>query len=157
MSKKSKLVQMLREIIKREVQKEVKKIFINEGYQTPKAQNDSNYVPEVLPKPKSQKEQVSYVKDPMLNKVLNETAQQNEMEEYPTMGGGTFDSSRMAEMMGYGAGAFGNPEMKRQSIGITTAQAAGVNPDSVPEDVMKALTKDYSGVMKALDKKDGKI
>ena len=156
MSKKSKLVQMLREIIKREVQKEVKKIFINEGYQTPKAQNDSNYVPEVLPKPKSQREQVSYVKDPMLNKVLNETAQQNEMEEYPTMGGGTFDTSRMAEAMGYG-GQFGNPEMKRQSIGVTTAQAAGVNPDSVPEDVMKALTKDYSGVMKALDKKDGKI
>ena len=156
MSKKSKLVQMLREIIKREVQKEVKKIFINEGYQTPKAQNDSNYVPEVLPKPKSQREQVSYVKDPMLNKVLNETAQQNEMEEYPTMGGGTFDSSRMAEAMGYGS-QFGNPEMKRQSIGVTTAQAAGVNPDSVPEDVMKALTKDYSGVMKALDKKDGKI
>ena len=156
MSKKSKLVQMLREIIKREVQKEVKKIFINEGYQTPKAQNDSNYVPEVLPKPKSQKEQVSYVKDPMLNKVLNETAQQNEMEEYPTMGGGTFDTSRMAEMMGYGS-QFGNPEMKRQSIGVTTAQAAGVNPESVPESVMNALTKDYSGVMKALDKKDGKI
>ena len=156
MSKKSKLVQMLREIIKREVQKEVKKIFINEGYQTPKAQNNSNYVPEVLPKPKSQREQVSYVKDPMLNKVLNETAQQNEMEEYPTMGGGTFDTSRMAEAMGYG-GQFGNPEMKRQSIGVTTAQAAGVNPDSVPEDVMKALTKDYSGAMKALDKKDGKI
>jgi len=157
MSKKSKLVQMLREIIKREVQKEVKKIFISEGYQTPKAQNNFNDVPEVLPKPKSQKEQVSYVKDPMLNKVLNETAQQNEMEEYPTMGGGTFDSSKMAEMMGYGAGAFGSPEMKRQSIGTTTAQAAGVDPDSVPEDVMNALTKDYSGVMKALDKKDGKI
>jgi len=156
MSKKSKLVQMLREIIKREVQKEVKKIFISEGYQTPKAQNDSNYVPEVLPKPKSQREQVSYVKDPMLNKVLNETAQQNEMEEYPTMGGGTFDTSRMAEMMGYGS-QFGNPEMKRQSIGVTTAQAAGVNPESVPESVMNALTKDYSGVMKALDKKDGKI
>lgn len=156
MSKKSKLVQTLREIIKREVQKEVKKIFINEGYQTPKAQNDSNYVPEVLPKPKSQREQVSYVKDPMLNKVLNETAQQNEMDEYPTMGGGTFDTSRMAEAMGYGS-QFGNPEMKRQSIGVTTAQAAGVNPESVPESVMNALTKDYSGVMKALDKKDGKI
>ena len=147
---------MLREIIKREVQKEVKKIFISEGYQIPKAQNDSNYVPEVLPKPKSQREQVSYVKDPMLNKVLNETAQQNEMDEYPTMGGGTFDTSRMAEMMGYGS-QFGNPEMKRQSIGVTTAQAAGVNPESVPESVMNALTKDYSGVMKALDKKDGKI
>ena len=44
MSKKSKLVQMLREIIKREVQKEVKKIFISEGYQTPKAQNNVNDV-----------------------------------------------------------------------------------------------------------------
>ncbi len=143
MPKNSKLVQTLKELIKREVQKEVKKIFINEGL----------FRPTTSSKPK---EEVSYVKDPMLNKVLNETANQ-EKEEYPTMGGGTWDSSKMAEMMGYGGGQFGNPEMKRQSIGITTAQKAGVNPDSVPEDVMKALTKDYSGVMKALDKKDGKI
>ena len=92
----------------------------------------------------------------MLNKVLNETANKEEFQEYPTMGGGTFDSSRMAEMMGYGS-QFGNPEVKRQSIGVTTAQAAGVDPNSVPEGVMNALTKDYSGVMKALDKKDGKI
>ena len=143
MSKKSKLVQMLREIIKREVQKEVKKIFISEGLIRPTQSS----------KPK---EEVSYVKDPMLNKVLNETANKEEFQEYPTMGGGTFDSSRMAEMMGYGS-QFGNPEVKRQSIGVTTAQAAGVDPNSVPEGVMNALTKDYSGVMKALDKKDGKI
>jgi hypothetical protein len=154
MSKKSKLAQMLREIIKREVQKEVKKIFISEGYKVAKPQNNIDDVPEVLPK---RKEEVSYTKDPLLNKVLNETANKEEFQEYPTMTGKTFDSSRMAEMIGYGGGALGNPEMKRQSIGITTAQAAGVNPESVPEDVMKALTKDYSGVMKALDKKDGKI
>ena len=105
---------------------------------------------------KKPNKEVSYVKDPVLNKVLNETAQKEGMEDYPTMGGETYDTSKMAELMGYGS-QFGNPEMKRQSIGVTTAQAAGVNPDSVPEDVMKALTKDYSGVMKALDKKDGKI
>ena len=107
MPKNSKLVQTLKELIKREVQKEVKKIFINEGL----------FRPTTSSKPK---EEVSYVKDPMLNKVLNETANQ-ENEEYPTMGGGTWDSSKMAEMMGYGGGQYGNPEMKRQSIGVTTA------------------------------------
>jgi|TARA_Y100001963_G_scaffold110461_1_gene152755 hypothetical protein len=142
MPKNSKLVQTLKELIKREVQKEVKKIFITEGL----------IRPTVTSKPK---DEVSYVKDPILNKVLNETAQKDGMEEYPTMGGGTFDSTKMAEAMGYG-GKFGNPEMKRQAIGVSTAQAAGVNPDSVPEDVMKALTKDYSGVMKAINKRDNK-
>ena len=142
MPKNSKLVQTLKELIKREVQKEVKKIFITEGL----------IRPTVTSKPK---DEVSYVKDPILNKVLNETAQKDGMEEYPTMGGGTFDSTKMAEAMGYG-GKFGNPEMKRQAIGVSTAQAAGVNPDNVPEDVMKALTKDYSGVMKAINKRDNK-
>ena len=142
MPKNSKLVQTLKELIKREVQKEVKNIFITEGLIRPKQSS----------KPK---EEVSYVKDPMLNKVLNETAQKDGTEEYPTMGGGTWDSSKMADMMGYGS-QFGNPEMKRQAIGVSTAQAAGVNPDSVPEDVMKALTKDYSGVMKAINKRDNK-
>ena len=142
MPKNSKLVQTLRELIKREVQKEVKKIFISEGLIRPTTSSKPN-------------KEVSYVKDPVLNKVLNETAQKEGMEDYPTMGGETYDTSKMAELMGYGS-QFGNPEMKRQSIGITTAQAAGVNPDSVPEDVMKALTKDYSGVMKALDKRDNK-
>jgi hypothetical protein len=142
MPKNSKLVQTLRELIKREVQKEVKKIFISEGLIRPTTSS----------KPKKE---VSYVKDPVLNKVLNETAQKEGMEDYPTMGGETYDTSKMAELMGYGS-QFGNPEMKRQSIGVTTAQAAGVNPDSVPEDVMKALTKDYSGVMKAINKRDNK-
>ncbi len=142
MPKNSKLVHTLKELIKREVQKEVKKIFITEGLIRPTETS----------KPK---DEVSYVKDPILNKVLNETAQKDGMEEYPTMGGGTFDSTKMAQAMGYG-GKFGNPEMKRQAIGISTAQAVGVDPDSVPEDVMKALTKDYSGVVKAMDKRDNK-
>jgi hypothetical protein len=141
-NKKTKLVGIIKEIIKREVQKEVKKIFIDEGIIKPKKSTVS-------------KEEVSYTKNPTLNKILNETAQQNsESEEYPTMGGGTFDTSKMSTLLGYG-GAFADPEAKRQSIGISTAQAAGVNPDSVPVEVMNALTKDYSGVMKALNKKDG--
>ncbi len=146
---------MLREIIKREVQKEVKKIFISEGMKVP-SNKIVNDVPEVLPKPKN-REEVSYTKNPMLNKVLNETAQQNEMEEYPTMGGGTFDSTKMAQAMGYG-NVMGNPEDKRKLGAIQTAQAAGADTSNkAVQDVMSNLTKDYSGVMKALDKKDGKI
>mgnify|MGYP001154039074 FL=1 len=154
-TKKNKLVKMLREIIKRDVQKEVKKIFISEGMKVP-SNKIVNDVPEVLPKPKN-REEVSYTKNPMLNKVLNETAQQNEMEEYPTMGGGTFDSTKMAQAMGYG-NMMGNPEDKRKLGAIQTAQAAGADTSNkAVQDVMSNLTKDYSGVMKALDKKDGKI
>ena len=158
MSNTIKVVSLIREIVKQEVQKEVKKILISEGAKAISNMNNINDVPEVLSKPvpkKSEVKEVSYTKDPTLNKILNETAQKDEFAEYPTMGGGTFDSTKMAEAMGYG-GKFGNPEMKRQAIGVSTAQAAGVNPESVPEEVMGALTKDYSGVMKALKKRDGK-
>jgi hypothetical protein len=107
MSKKSKLVQTLREIIKREVQKEVKKIFISEGLIRPTQSS----------KPK---EEVSYVKDPMLNKVLNETANKEEFQEYPTMGGGTFDSTKMAQAIGYG-NVLGDAESRRKIIETETS------------------------------------
>ena len=49
---------------------------------------------------------VQYTENSALNKVLNETVGLNdkspEMDEYPTMGGGAFDSSRASELLGYG-------------------------------------------------------
>ena len=116
-------------------------------------------IPEVLPKPvpkKSKPKEVSYTKNPTLNKILNETAQSQELEEYPTMGNKTYTTSNMAEAMGYGNIMGGNEEAKREIGAVQTAQAAGVNPEDVPEEVMGALTKDYRGVMNALKKKDGK-
>ena len=72
------------------------------------------------------------------------------------MGGGTFDTSKMAETLGYG-NMLGNAESRRQASAIQTAQAAGVDTsNSAVKDVMTNLTKDYRGVMAALDKKDGK-
>ena len=157
MAKSQKLVTLIREIVKQEVQKEVKKIFISEGGKA--MAKDTNGVPEVLSKPipkKSKPKEVSYTSNPTLNKILNETAQQSEYDEYPTMTGQSFDSSRMAEAMGYGDMMGGNVKAKREIGAVQTAQAAGVNPESVPEEVMGALTKDYRGVMKALKKRDGK-
>ena len=156
MAKSQKLVTLIREMVRQEVKKEVNKIFISEGAKA--ISQKTNSVPEVLPVPKKSKpKEVSYTSNPTLNKMLNETAQQNEYDEYPTMTGKPFDSSRMAETMGYGNMLGGNEEAKREIGAVQTAQTAGVNPESVPEEVMGALTKDYRGVMNALKKRDGKL
>ena len=158
MAKTSKLVSLIKEIVRQEVQKEIREIFIKEGMKsmTQKSTLVEDNVVEVLPerKPKP-KEKVSYTKNPVLNDILNETANAGEDDEYPTMGNKTFDSSQMASVMGYG-NVMGNAESQRKVAAVQTAQAAGVSPENVPEEVMGALTKDYSGVMKALKKRDNK-
>ena len=159
MAKSQKLVTLIREIVKQEVQKEVKKIFISEGVKA--MSKDTNGVPEVLSKPipkKSKPKEVSYTSNPTLNKILNETAQQSEYDEYPTMTGQSFDSSRMAEAMGYGDMVGGTEEARREIGAVQTAQAAGADTSNkAVQDVMSNITKDYSGVMNALKKKDGKL
>ena len=78
------------------------------------------------------------------------------MDDYPTMDNKTFDSSQMASVMGYG-NVMGNAEDKRKLAAIQTAQAAGADTSNeAVKDVMSDLTKDYSGVMKALKKRDNK-
>ena len=123
MSNSKKIVGLIREIVKQEVQKEVRKILISEGAKT--ISQNTNSVPEVLPKPvpkKSKPKEVSYTKDPTLNKILNETAQQGEYDEYPTMGGKPFDSSRMAEAMGYGDMMGGSEEAKVKILILISLQ-----------------------------------
>ena len=159
MAKTSKLVSLIKEIVRQEVQKEVREIFIKEGMKSMAKQTTlvEDSVVEVLPKRKPKpKEKVTYTKNPVLNDILNETANAGEMDEYPTMGGGTFDSSKMAEAMGYG-NMMGDAESRRNVAAIQTAQAAGADTSNkAVQDVMGNLTKDYSGVMKALKKRDNK-
>ena len=155
MAKSKALITLIREIVRAEVKKEINKIFIKEGVKA--VSRKVTEVPNVLSKPipkKSKPKEVSYTKDSTLNKILNETAQSQEFDEYPNMG--EYDTSNMAELLGYGGTSAGSDEAKREVAAVQTAQAAGMNPKDVPENVMSALTKDYRGVMKALDKKDGK-
>ena len=73
------------------------------------------------------------------------------------MTGKTFDSTRMAEAIGYGNMTMGDAESRRKQAAIQTAQAAGADTNNeAVQNVIQDLTKDYRGVMKALDKKDGK-
>ena len=146
MTKKD-LIKIIREAVRIEVKKEVKKIFINEE-PTPKLEN---MISSKVSKPKKQK-QIKYTKDEVLNKVLHETRggiPQQGKEEYPTLGGGAFDTSRMTELMGYGK----PDEVQRDMVAVDTMKKAGVTSEQVPEHVTNALTRDYSDLMKALDKK----
>ena len=156
MAKSKTLIILIREIVRAEVKKEINKIFIKEGVKA--VSRKVAEVPNVLSKPipkKTKSKEVSYTKNPTLNKILNETAQSQEFDEYPNMG--EYDTSNMAELLGYGGVSAGSDEAKREVAAVQTAQAVGADTSNkAVQDVMSNLTKDYRGVMKALDKKDGK-
>jgi len=70
------------------------------------------------------------------------------------LGGGVLGSNNMAEVLGYGdLGKGQNKEMAREVAAVDTIKKAGVSVDQVPVGVQDALTRDYSGLMKAINKK----
>lgn len=157
--KKNELVNIIVELVRREVKKEVKRIFINEG----SSMKLSAAIPKVktnkvvstkkrLQKPK--KEYVEYTKNDSLNRVLNETVggipqgdggapQVEGYEEYPTLTGEVFDSNRVDELAGGG-----DVQRQRDIAAVQTVKEKGLNVGDVPEDLMNALTKDYTDVLK---------
>jgi hypothetical protein len=91
-----------------------------------------------------------------LNEVLNNTNPlgKSQQDEYPSLGGGVLGSDNMAEVLGYGnLGGVQNKEMAREMAAVDTIKKKGVSVDQVPTGVQDALTRDYSGLMKAIDKK----
>ena len=165
--KKQELIKIIELVVRKEVKKQVNEIFINEGKKALASRSIEDEVSSSLtqiaeqeyiqPKPKK-REYKEYTKNESLNKILNETAggiPQGD-SEYPTMGGGTYTSDRVHELMG------GNPMManteqgkeKRRQVGaVESLKAQGVSSEQVGEDVVNALTRDYSGLMKAMNKK----
>ena len=139
MTKKD-LVKIIREVVKREVQKEVKKIFIEEQVSKPVIKNK--------PVVRQSKDEVKYTKNESLNKVLNETVgltkSESQTDEYPTLGGGTFDTNRMTELLGYGK----PEEVQRDMVAADTLRKAGKSVNDVPEHITNALTRDSSALMK---------
>ena len=143
---KKQLVKIIQEVVRREIKKEINEIFIRE-----QKTSEPQLADVIQQKVSEPKEQVKYTKNKPLNDVLNETVglSKKQDSEYPTMGGGTFDTSRMTELLGYGQ----TDEVKRDMVAVDTIKKAGRSVDQVPDHVTNALTKDYSALMKALDKK----
>ena len=154
--KKSEFIKLIESMVRKEVRKQMDTIFINEGIQSIKANGKLDFKEkngELLTKPKVQKKKpIRYTSNEALNNILNETKgglPQDGQEEYPSMGGGTFDTNRMTELLGYGK----SDEGKRNVGAVETIKKAGVSVDDVPDHVTSALTRDYRDLMKAIDKK----
>ena len=165
--KKQELIKIIETVVRKEVEKQINEIFIKD--------NDSSSLTELVSKSITEKEfkepirkkqvkpkkEVNYTSNEALNKVLNETVggvPQGESGGYETMGGGVFDSSKINDILVRETG-LGNPESvkekKREIAAVDSIKRAGVSVDQVPDHVTDALTKDYRGLMKAIDQKKG--
>ena len=149
--KKNELVKIIELVVRKEIKKQLSEIFINDKKEIKLAETISKPKPKVKQKPKKQ-----YTSNKALNEVLNNTKPlgSQEQEDYPTLGGGVLGSDNMADVLGYGNLGMGkNKERAREMAAVDTIKKQGVSVDQVPEDVQNALTRDYSGLMKAMDKK----
>ena len=127
--KKTNMRQVIRQIVREEVAMAIQEV-ITELKQPTQSQ----------PQPKKKiVEKKQYTKNSILNDVLNETVLDDEWKQ---MGGETYDSGKMNEVLGksYGDMMGGNPN--------TPVTVDGQQPDF--------LKKDYSKLMKTIDKKQGK-
>jgi len=134
--KKTELKTIIREIVREEVRMELR-TFLKE-YKTKTVKKPIKTV-------KKSKLQVNqkYSNNPTLNSILNETAQNT---DWDTLGGDTFTTQNMSSILD-------NQYSNGQVTDNQMVASMGVNPESVPEHVTDALTKDYSQLMKAMDKK----
>ena len=126
--KKTNIKTIIRQMVREEVAMAIKEVITELKQPTQSKQQ-----------PKKIVEKKSFSSNSVLNDVLNETAQD---EEWKTMGGGKFDSSKINDVMG---GAYGDMMNKNPNIPVSVE---GQSPDF--------LKKDYRAVMKAIDKKQGK-
>ncbi len=173
--KKQDLIKIIEAVVRKEVKKQMNEIFIKE--------ENSSSLTELVSKPISEKDfkepirkqyktkpkkEVNYTSNKALNKVLNETvggvpqgeagaSQVGGYEDYPTLSGEVFDSSKINDVLVGSPPGVATSEVvkqKKRDIGaVQTIKNARVNVDQVPDHVQNALTKDYSAVMKAIDKK----
>ena len=151
--KKNDLIKIIELVVRKEVKKQMTEIFINEEKEISLSETISKPKPNIVKKKTKKK----YSKNPALNEVLNNTnplGSSGQTEEYPSLGGGVLGSDNMADVLGYGdLGRGQNKETAREMAAVDSIKKAGVSVDAVPEGVQNALTRDYSGLMKAINKK----
>jgi hypothetical protein len=142
MKKKTNIKTLIRTIVREEVAMAIGEV-VNELKQPSLSSKSTQQVSQ----PKSKKkivEKKTFSKNSIINDILNETLVD---EEYPTMGGGTYDSSKINNVL---TSAYGDASSTEPNGNL--AASLGVNPEQPGLDFLK---KDYRGLMKAMDKKKG--
>ena len=134
--KKTELKMIIREIVREEVRLELR-TFLKE-YKTKMIKKPVKSIKRSQPRVNQK-----YSNNPTLNGILNETAQNT---DWDTLGGDVFTTQNMSSMLNkqYDNGQVTDDQM---------VESMGVSPETVPDHITDALTKDYSQLMKAIDKK----
>lgn len=146
--KKSDMKIMIREMVREEVAMAIREV-ITELKKPMEQKSADTRVIKGFKKRMSKKRNLA--KDPVLNDILNETkggiSTGGEFENYPTM-----NSSRLVQMLGHDT----DEDTKRNANVAQTLQEMGKSVNDIPEGVVNAMTRDYSGLMNAMkEKKSG--
>ena len=150
--KKSDFVKIIREAVRAEMRAVLKEVSGNKKSTVNEFTNVMSHAEDLF-KPKKKVKNQKFTDNAALNDVLNETANQ---EAWPTMGGKTITANSAAGGKSGLAAAMGLGSMDQAFGGKPSVQQ--MLPDDkkhveVPEEVGKALTRDYSELMKAINKK----
>ena len=144
MKKKTNVRTLIRQIVREEVAMAINEVITE--LKQPQQQ---------ISKPKQKRKivekQQNYTSNPVLNDVLNETAMDGDWKSIASNGAGkALDSISSTLSDSYGD-MMGGKEINVDQM----AAEANVNPESVPNHVSDALTRDYSELMGAINKKKG--
>ena len=146
--KKSNLLEVIKKVVRKEVRLAIKEEL---NKKQPSKKTEFNQMMEHADGLFNTEKQ-NFTKDPILNEVLNETAA-TPNEQWKTMGGKTLNAADgragLASMMGMGSAdeMFGGKPSAKQML-----------PDDrkhvqIDDELAGVLTRDYSSLMKAIDKK----
>tara|TARA_Y100000593_G_scaffold93679_1_gene189501 strand:+ start:5860 stop:6318 length:459 start_codon:yes stop_codon:yes gene_type:complete len=147
--KSQSFVKLLRKVIREEVRSAVKEIMVEQKVNHNSIMEHGMKLSEITENPTKPVAKKQFTKNKMLNDILNETAAtptSQELVDYSTMN----FRSEMAK-------SFGDMRQQQapiQPLASTTTDGAAIdmNNEAVATTV-NAMTKDYSALMKAMDKK----
>jgi hypothetical protein len=141
MKKKTNIRTVIRKIVREEVAMAIQEVITE-------LKQPTQQVSQPQPK-KKVVEKKQFSKNSILNQVMNETA--NDGSDWKTMGGGTYDSSKMNEVMSsqYGDLMNGGGEVNVDAM----VASMGVNPETAPEGVKNIFTKDYRKILEKSQEK----
>jgi len=145
-------IKVLREIISTEVRKAVRAEIklLNEEKNIVNHKKTINHGMQIN-KAVAKKER-QYSNNPMLNDLLNETANSLQPTEMNSNGQSvawdSMPTMTAADAMNFG---YGTPN----AAPTTDIQGKPVNVETLPEELTAAFTRDYSDLLKAMDKKKG--
>ena len=139
--KKSDFKLMIRKIVREEVAMAIQEVITE-------LKQPTQQVSKQKPK-KKMVEKKSYTSNSILNDVLNETAN----DEWKTMGGGTYTSNKINDVL---KGQYGDL-MSGGNMNVAPQTDINDRPvTNVPDHLMNAFTKDYSKTLKAMEKSANK-